>query len=253
MLDGASASIPVAAVRPDRGVVAVDGLGRVEVDDSGAVVASVVDGDEPGSIEALVIPAVALGDVLAGRFPLRAAAVSHAQAGVIIVGDAASGASTVAAALAGAGGAVLADMVTVVESGWIDPRGGRVELQPDAAAALGLGDGSVIRPGVSKRRYELTAAKEPVEATHLIHVVRSDHVERPEVATGDTFDAVTRLVTAGWHPWALEGLGLQPRRFEFVTALARRLSTARLTVPAAHVDPGAIVAGVITVTGGTGG
>ena len=217
---------------PTGGAVLVDSTGVVAVDVA-------ADGDHADVIAALAAPAAGAAALLAGRFAVRASAVSVAGgiggSGAVVIGAvAAGGASTLTAALGGRGHLVLSDGVTVLHGSplMVTAHGGDVDLWPDSAVALGLrvADGVVIREGLTKHRFTLAAA---VRAVPLAAVVQLELVNReldPLAYVLGGAEAVDVVLTLMWHRWALAGLGREAAALAWAVQVAQAYAVMRVVV-----------------------
>ena len=219
---------------PTGGAVLVDSTGVVAVDVA-------ADGDHADVIAALAAPAAGAAALLAGRFAVRASAVSVAGgiggSGAVVIGAvAAGGASTATAALGGRGHLVLSDGVTVLHGSplMVTAHGGDVDLWPDSAVALGLraADGVVIRNGLTKHRFTLAAAA-AVRAVPLAAVVQLELVNReldPLAYVLGGAEAVDVVLTLMWHRWALAGLGREAAALAWAVQVAQANAVMRVVV-----------------------
>ena len=217
---------------PTGGAVLVDSTGVVAVDVA-------ADGHHADVIAALAAPAAGAAALLAGRFAVRASAVSVAGgiggSGAVVIGAvAAGGASTMTAALGGRGHLVLSDAVTVLHGSplMVTAHGGDVDLWPDSAVALGLraADGVVIREGLTKHRFTLAAA---VRAVPLAAVVQLELVNReldPLAYVLGGAEAVDVVLTLMWHRWALAGLGREAAALAWAVYVAQANAVMRVVV-----------------------
>lgn len=170
-------------------------------------------------------PVAAAALLLAGLFPLRAAAVAIAGRGVLICGAPGAGTSTMTAALALRGHPVLADRIGLVTGSppTVEPVDGEVQLWPDVVRLLGLdpGRGRLIRPVLAKRAFRLGPPPEaaPLRAIVFLHRDEQDtvRVEASPSLTG-RFRA---LLPRRWHSALVGPLGLRDEQFRSLTRLAR--------------------------------
>ncbi len=199
-------------------------------------------------------PVRALDLLLRGLFTLRATAVRVGDAAVLICGQAAVGKSTLGAALALRGHAVLGENVVPVTadangvSVW--PSGGGVELWPPSAAQLRVGDhpSRPVRPVLAKRRYELGSAGSGTDrlALGLLVVLsldrRLDTLAIRQVGVGRT--AVQAVTAWQWHRRMIDALGLELANFDWLTNVAGAAPLIRLARPADGFTAGALAQAV---------
>jgi hypothetical protein len=158
----------------------------------------------------------------AGRFALRAAAVTVCGRAIALCGPAASGKSAVAAALALRGHRMLADGALPVDPGPV-ARGAAdgLELWPAAVEELGLDParGEVVRPALAKRAFRFEAAREaPLGAVVLLQ--RGSHEGAPVAERVRGHASARRLAHCTAMTPAVESLGLQAEHFRWVTGVA---------------------------------
>jgi hypothetical protein len=171
----------------------------------------------------------ALQAVLAGGFPLRASAVGIAGRALIVSGGPAGGQSSLVAAVARRGHAVLADGVVLVggDPPVLTPMRTDVDLPSDVAELLGLGEGRELRSGLVKRTFEVGAAADaratPLAAMIFIHrdglIDRRATMPLQDHPTGQA-DAVGYLLSHSWIPDVVSALGRGIDQFEWVTTVA---------------------------------
>lgn len=183
-------------------------------------------------------PVAALRLGLSGHFALRGAAVDIGGRALAVCGVA-TGTSSLVAALALEGCAVLADGVICVEGNppGVAPipeaRPVLVTLWPDSMKALGLdpSSGGVVRPVLSSRTFVLGPPPSgPVPLGALVALGASDSphaVTTPEALTG--FAAVATILKAFWHPHLVEDLGMAKEQFRWAAAIAGSTPTVILT------------------------
>jgi len=138
-LEGPALDLPVLQIAEDRTVlVRFDGIGRFRLRGKRVTCQLETAPDAP------VISAVVFGNVLAslcwqrGQLPLHGSAVAIDGRALLLLGRAATGKSTLAAALALRGHAVLSDEVAVIVDQACLPAGGALSLADDALALLGI-------------------------------------------------------------------------------------------------------------------
>lgn len=231
--------------------VAADGSSRCYVP---GVIQVSVDA-AAGEIEVTAPDAVGVGEVrflltttlavLAHRrhfFPLQASCVRIHDRVVALAGPPASGKSTLAAILATDHGAVLADDVTVVAGGCVQPVSAWLHLWRDAMDLLGLpSSASGIRAGLQKYGVE----RGPFSTTPLpIHAVCHLGMTPGRPATGlrrlGRIEAVTALGARVWLRRFVRELGAEDALVKTPTSL--------LDLPGGHwqLDTTSLRAGRIT-------
>jgi hypothetical protein len=181
----------------------------------------------------------ALASLLAGTFPLRAAAVGRESRMLVICGRAAAGKSALAASLALLDPSywVASDKVVQIDGlgRLLAGASGGVELWPPVAHRLGIeSKGAVVRPSLAKRRYELrrfAGTDQPVTA--LVAFLDIDNrLAEPElhqlVAGREKLQA---LVSAQWHRRLIAPLGLGLGHLEWASSVARSIPMVRVNRP----------------------
>lgn len=170
-------------------------------------------------------PVAALRLCLDGHFCLRGAAVAIEERALVICGIA-TGASTLAAALALEGHPVLADGVVCIEESpptvMLVPEAlpPRLTLWPDVVEAFGLdpSDGQLVRPSLRSRTFTLGPPPPslPVPLGTLVSLGVADNRDAPitpETLSG--FAAVATLLKSFWHLHLVEDLGMAKQQFEW--------------------------------------
>lgn len=174
------------------------------------------------------------------EFSLRGSAVEIGGKAVVMIGTA-CGTSTLAAALAQRGHALLADgMVPVPGSAPgvrpLKSRPATTTLWPDSVEWLGLDQaaGRTVRPGLRSRAF--TFGTPPAPGTVAVGAIvvpsvdfrlqGSCNVSAPEKIGG--FQATMQLLQAQWHPRVIADLGLQAHQHHWLTNLAGRAPMYRL-------------------------
>jgi hypothetical protein len=183
--------------------------------------------------------ATALGWLLAGAFPLRAAAVGRGSRLLLICGRAAAGKSALAASLVQADGDfwLAADKVAAIDAGGLllGCADSGVELWPPVARRLGLeSDGAVVRPSLAKRRYEMRsfAGTEPAMTALVAFLDIDNRLAEPELeelASGR--EKLQALVSAQWHRRLIAPLGFGLAHLEWASSVARAIPMVRLARP----------------------
>ena len=192
-------------------------------------------------------PVAALRLCLAGHFALRGAAVEIDGRALAVCGIA-TGASTLAAALALEGHPVLADGVVCIEANpptvVLIPEAypPRLTLWPDVVEAFGLdpSDGELVRPPLSSRAFALgpPPPSRPVPLGALLSLGVADNRNVPFTAeTLSGFAAVATLLKAFWHPHLTEDLGMAKQQFEWAATVVG--TTPTVLLPPGRDDIGA--------------
>lgn len=243
---------PLIEVAPTRALLRVPGVGRVLVQRDGSVARAPAVGVEPADLTFLDDVVDALGLLLRGRFPLRAATVEVDGAAVVVCAPSPLGKSTIAMALAGRGYRFVGDSLATV---WSEggtavvacPARGAI-LWPDAIAQLGLDPAGTtpVRPGLASRRWPDLPAFDPM-AVRAVVVLRPNAEEDAPAVRG--FDAVTTLIGAGWHGFAVAPLGLVAAQFEWAVTLATRVPVVTVRVPRWPRLPDALADAVLRAAG----
>jgi hypothetical protein len=189
-------------------------------------------------------PVAALRLCLSGHFALRGAAVEIGGRALAVCGVA-TGTSSLVAALALEGHAVLGDGVICIESNppAVAPVPGaqppRVTLWPDSMRALGLdpSKGEIVRPVLPSRAFVLgppPSGPVPLGALVALGVGYSpDAAVKPERLSG--FAAVATLLKAFWHPHVVDDLGMQKEQFQWAATIAGATPTVLLSRPMGEI------------------
>lgn len=170
-------------------------------------------------------PVLALAALLGGGYPLRGSAVAIGGRAVLLTGAASAGKSTLAAGLVGRGHSLLSDGVVVVNhTQEVLHAGSGIDLWPQVAAAVGFepANGTLLRPGVLKRRWPTTEG--PIEATNLHCIVvftgvpaMTDNRDLVPIAPKATLSS---LVAAEWFGRAVHPLGRALNHLDWVSAMS---------------------------------
>lgn len=155
-------------------------------------------------VDCFVGGAVGAATLAMGGTPaLRAAALAVHGAGLLVVGPVATGVSTLTAALALRGHAVLSDRIALVTgtSPTVWPVGGEVQLWPDMIGILGLAPstGRIVRPALAKRAFRLgpAPAAVPVRAVVALARPQAGPVRLEEAPT--VGERLATLIDREWH------------------------------------------------------
>jgi pimeloyl-ACP methyl ester carboxylesterase len=157
----------------------------------------------------------------------------------LVVCGIATGASTLAAALAAEGHPVLADGVVCIDGNpptvvlVPEARPPRLTLWPDVVEAFRLdpSDGEIVRPSLPSRAFGLgpPPPSRPVPLGALVSLGVADSRDAaftPERLSG--FAAVATLLKAFWHPHLTEDLGMAKQQFQWAATIAGRTPTVLL-------------------------
>jgi hypothetical protein len=174
LIDGPPESWPEWDIRTRRG----DGSGRPHVGEATATVPLFPAGrldverraacatltmPEPPGDEAIahpyLAPVAAIAALWLGRQAFHAGAFVHSGAAWVVLGDKGEGKSSLLAALAARGNAVLADDLVVVDRGDVLAGPRCIDLRADSAAALG--EGNFIGNVAGRERYRVRLGAAP--------------------------------------------------------------------------------------------
>lgn len=231
---------PLIEVAPERALVRFPGVGRIVAGADGSRVRAPSPGVDAAGLDFLDDVVDALAAVLRAEFALRASAVEVDGAAVVLCANSAAGKSTIAAALASRGHRFLGDALVVVsaDDGTVTvrcpPRG--PVLWPNGIRRLGLDPeaGLPVRRGLEARRFPIDAGAESVP---LGAVVRITPAWVDPVSAVRGFDAMTDVIHACWHRFAIGPLGRLPQQFAWAVAVARAVPVLALEVPRGRRDP----------------
>jgi hypothetical protein len=230
-LPGAVHRRPMIDAAADRVLVRVPEFGRLLARAAGPVLVDAAD-PEP-DVGCFLTGAVGTAALLLRGVPaLRAAAVSIDGAGVLLCGRSGVGKSTAVAALALRGHLVLADRVVLVDGtppAVVPLVEDGVRLGSAVAALLGLAGGRVVRRGLPARVYPLPAATAPVPVRGALLLTDQRRV-RPVSTVDSPVERIGALLGHEWHPLLYGPLGLESRRFGWLTALAAACRVVRVNL-----------------------
>lgn len=210
------------------------GIGRFLVRPHVVVFVEASDGATEEDIECIFSgPVVALRSCLEGQFCMRGTAVELRGRAVLVLGGA-TGASSLAAALALGGGRVLADGVVCISGDppevWppIGSATGRLTLWPPTVEALCLdpAQASTLRPVLPSRVFALGAQppRVPVPLGALVFPSPDPRLgDRDPLVVAEDMAvrfSVSALRDAVWHSRVWEDLGGQQDQFELLTQMA---------------------------------
>lgn len=233
---------PVHQVARGRILLTVPGLARALIQAGGEVRVQAQPTAEPADVRWLRDrPVREAGELLAGRFALRAAAVVIGGSAVALVGYGACGKSIAAAALALRRYGILSDHRLELDVGngvRAQPTSSDLDLWPVAAGLLGLPlqEGALIRSALAKRAYRFPAA----ESAPLRLVVALDQesaVGKPRSTRLHGGDAISRLHSATAGRLLIEPLDLRPAHFAWMVQIAQAAEVVRLEVDRDLIDP----------------
>jgi hypothetical protein len=183
-------------------------------------------------------PVAAARAVLDGQLPLRGAAVSVREAAVLILGHAAAGKSTLAAALAMRGHALLADSLAIISGDGdvgpaVSPAQSRVILWPDMVRELGLDPaaGEIVRPSIPSRAFALGPEPETARVGAFVVLTAERPRRDPELSRLEGHEKFQPLLGLRWHLQVVEGLGLGSEQLEPMARLAGAAPFFRLRRP----------------------
>ncbi len=227
------------------------GIARCMVCESGRLIRFDPAEDGGGAVAAALESALAACLQMRGVLTLRASAVATAQGAAVLAGRAATGKSTLAAALVDLGYPLLADGIVAVAvavagsgSGGEAPRAlagfPSMRLQNRAmkilhpswqSAAAPLRSGTKSRM-VPARRFHGEAM--PVRAVYLLNRKADAEIACKRLSQTQAFAALT---AATCRLRFLRGLGAERDHFRSVASVAKRAPVERLTWPAAACAP----------------
>jgi hypothetical protein len=223
-LEDATWKGPLHQVAPSRALFSLPGVGRALVEADRIT----VDADpraDPADVAWMVDrPARELAELRAGRFALRAAAVTIGANAVALVGHSASGKSAVAATLAQRGHPVLADHRLRVDVAGVPralPAGSGLDLWPDVVGLLGLNPetGAVVRPALTKRTFAFPVGR-AAPLTTIVVLIRQSELESGGGERRRGGASIGRLHEHTVGALLLEPLGLEIAHFGWMVALA---------------------------------
>ena len=241
-LEAAASFGPFLEVGDGQAMLRLPGLGRLLATADGVAVAPDA-GHVIEDLAPLHASALACSWMFRGALPLRAATVERDGRAMLLVGLAATGKSTVAAALVGSGWRLIGDAVAPVRAGddgvVVEPTSDSVDLWPEALEQLGHpGDlGRTIRPGVAKRSVTATelggtaldgtgaGGTVPVAAVVLL---RSRDRDERVVDRVSGFDAVNLVTGSVWNARACASVLGPTAHFESCMRIVRSATVARV-------------------------
>ncbi|CAD5372619.1 hypothetical protein RA210_U200006 [Rubrivivax sp. A210] len=200
-----------------------------------------------------------LGSAVGALLQLRGLTVLHGSAvalpgggAAVICGASTAGKSTLAAALAQRGHALLADDVTAVQldaegRAWCLPGLARTKLWRDALDRLGLADrvdeSTRLRPDIDKHALGLATGTQPLPLRRFyeLQAVEEGGLRFEPIAG---MAKLTALLNHVYRPDHLPSLGLHPALLRQAAALASQLACGRIVRPRGHATLDAIVAGL---------
>jgi hypothetical protein len=177
---------------------------------------------------------------LGGHRVFHAAAISLKDSAIGLLGHSGAGKSSMAAALAMAGGQILGDDHLVLRRVGSDWRAIRalpwLKLAPDAASALGYEAGQLplLHPGVRKRRFDLPVAWRATEAVPFAQffILRRDANGPVQIGPRLTpAGAISQLMLHSSVPKTAQALGLGAERLAELAHLATRFPMRVLSYP----------------------
>jgi hypothetical protein len=239
---------PVHQVAPGSVLIDIPGVGRAIVRDGDVAGVEFAEGMTEGDVRWLMDrPVAQAARLLQGQFALRAAGVVIAGRAVAITGRAGGGKSSVAAALAARGHAVLGDNEVIVAAA---PGGGVtavpstscLDLWDDIVGAIGLAeaDGAIVRPALSKRRFAFTAGvASPLAIVVLLEESISTGVEEMHGAK-----AVVQILEHTVLAALIDGAGLRSQHFAWGVRVAGAARVVKLSLDRYRRDPAADAASV---------
>ena len=232
-----------------RAVLRITGIGTAEVLAGGSPSVTLEPSARPGDEVVLLTAMAPMGDLLAGRWPLRASAVDIGGRAVVVASRPAAGASTAAAALVARGATPLCDGHCVLDPPPVDADANddgcvtvrrlsrSIDLWPDALAALGwpADAGTSLRDDVAKRRVYPAAGDAgssdvvPVDALVVLTVDPLVSIASTERLHG--FASVRAITATAWHGWAIDRLGRSADHLPWVLRIASAVPVIRLRIP----------------------
>jgi hypothetical protein len=228
-LPGAVVREPLVDATPDTFLMRIPPAGRFLVRGGDPVRVRRAPGATDADVRCFLEgPVAAVAALLRGLVPLRAATVVIRGRAVAIAGASATGKSTLAAALALRGHAVLADAVTPIATDagaatpTVHPHAPDPVLWPDMVAELGLDPaaGRIVRPALPKLAFRLGADASPAPLGAVVFLRRDARAAPPRPEKVEGTDKVTPLANAGWHHALAGPLGMSPRRFAALAGIA---------------------------------
>ena len=182
-------------VDDDSATMGMPGIGEIRVTREPASV--LVRSRRPVDGDILIHPALGWAAwVIAcwnGKSVLHGAAFVGENGAWVVLGERGAGKSTLMAALAQRGVAVLADDITVIDGGCVFAGPRRIDLRPDAAGRLGLKDTGLIR-GKSRRGLPLTPVESTVPLSGFVRLRWGEEVSTTPVPPFDRIRALDKLV-----------------------------------------------------------
>ncbi|HEY0633036.1 MAG TPA: hypothetical protein VGC98_13350 [Thermoleophilaceae bacterium] len=235
---------PVVEGAPDAVLLRLPRVGRFLVRADVPAAVERAPGATDADIECFIRgPVAAAAALLRGALPLHAAAVSIGGRAIAIAGISGSGKSAVAAAMALRGHAVLADAVTVVD-GLVRPIAPKPVLWPDMVEELGLdpSHGEVVRPALAKRAFQLGPRPEAAPLQTVVILLSDPARTRAASAPLSGWRKTSALLSACWYRRVVGPMGLEPRRFQSIAALAPQVDVIHVVRPRDHCSPVALAA-----------
>ncbi len=244
-LDSAEGVGACFAARPGEVLLWMDGVARFRIVAGRAIEVEVASGADAAVAALLASSPMAALLLQRGLLPLEGSAVATPRGTVLLLGGAGVGKSTLAAALARRGCAVLGDDLAVVSGAESSPGvlsgGTALRLWPHVLGPLGLaGEFPALRPGVDKRVVSFppraTTRPEPVRAIFVL----GRGVAGLACAAVRTLGGAERLAAVhdllAW-PGIARGLGVDRSLFLRSAALARSVPVHRLDLPPHRLAP----------------
>jgi hypothetical protein len=219
---------------PDRFLLSIPGVARFLVSDGTEIL---VEPSETSTHEELrlFLFGTPWGALLRqrGMLALHASAVFTPQGAVLFCGGSAAGKSTIAAALHARGFLLLCDEICAITSAEgrsvLHPGPSTALLWPDSSERLGLlpSDGTTVRPGVAKRRFNFPSGSDasavPIHAAYVLEP-HSSEMSISGIAGYERFETLARRL---FLLHAFRGLDGPRSSSEELFALAR---TARVRI-----------------------
>jgi hypothetical protein len=183
----------------------------------------------------VILPMAAL---LRGDCMLEGSAVARDGRVVAFIGPSASGKSTAAAVMAGAGWTWVADSLLRITHGpdgryLVHPQAPGVWLWPDAARTLGRVEGSELRPGLPVRHYpcELLAGPAPINRIGRLRQQRGNELDLFEQAPRRGMSVFEWLLHHQAASQLMKGAANPATLFQWAVGIGRQAPCARLDVP----------------------
>jgi hypothetical protein len=256
-LPGALYSGPLIEVAATSALIRFPGAGGILVD-TDELIRVPADGRDVVDLAMLEDPALALQWLLRSVLSLRASVVAKYGSAVVIAGDALTGKSTIAAALAVSGWAVLGDAVAPIRlSAGTAPGGFEVMatsnvlhlwLKGISSLGLDLDDATMLRPGIRKFAVQHPGRDDssvPLSTIVILRPTRQLPLAPQRLSGGEAVGALSRLI---WHAAAAKDVLGPIELFRWTTEIARNVRIVAVDV-VDDFDPSGVAAAIDDVHG----